>query len=177
MRNRTLIVALAGVLALGGLAACGDDDDDAGDAGVTISDAWARTSPMSAENGAAYMVIESGADDALVAAEVSTDVAAEAQIHETVMADGGMGSDTTMGGSDTTMGGSDTTMGGMGEMTMREVDEIEIPAGEEVALKPGGYHIMLMGLTEPLVAGETFELTLSFREAGEQVVDVTVRDQ
>lgn len=178
MRTRVLASLLGAVALVLALSACGGDDDDAGsEPGVTITEAWARTSPMSAENGAAYMLLEAATDDALVAVEVDASIAAEAQIHETVMAEGGM-SDTTMGDmSDTTMGdSSDTTMGGMGEMTMQEVDRIDLPAGESVALEPGGYHVMLMGLAEPLAAGQSFQLTLSFEQAGEQVVDVTVRD-
>lgn len=54
---------------------------------------------------------------------------------------------------------------------MSHVDRIEIPAGETVKLKPGGFHVMFMGLEEPLAAGETFPATLIFETAGE--VDVT----
>jgi copper(I)-binding protein len=60
-------------------------------------------------------------------------------------------------------------------MTMRELpDGLELPAGEAVNLEPGGYHIMLLQLAEPLVAGETFDLTLNFETAGTQVVTVEI---
>jgi copper(I)-binding protein len=65
---------------------------------------------------------------------------------------------------------------GEGEMTMRPVDGIDIPAEGTVTLEPGGYHVMLIDLAKPLAAGETFDLTLTFENAGEQVVTVTVRD-
>jgi copper(I)-binding protein len=68
----------------------------------------------------------------------------------------------------------DDSMGG--EMTMREVDGIDIPAGETVALKPGGYHIMLLDLAEPLKEGSAFDVELEFENAGSRTVEVTVRN-
>ena len=53
-------------------------------------------------------------------------------------------------------------------MRMRPVNAIDIPAGETVRLEPGGYHIMLMELTEPLIEGNTFTLTLIFA-SGEEI--------
>jgi copper(I)-binding protein len=61
-------------------------------------------------------------------------------------------------------------------MRMRPVEGgIEIPAGGQVELKPGGYHIMLMGLTRDLKPGETVQLTLTFERAGEVEVTAQVR--
>ena len=63
-----------------------------------------------------------------------------------------------------------------GVMQMRPLaDGLEIPAGGEVILEPGGYHLMLFGLTEDLVVGMTFDLTLRFERAGDVVVSVVVR--
>lgn len=59
-------------------------------------------------------------------------------------------------------------------MKMRQVDAIELPAGQTVELKPGGYHLMLMGLKAPLKAGDKLPLTLRFEKAGEVVVTVNV---
>ena len=142
---------------------------------------------MSATNGAAYMVLVSEVDDALVGASVDPAVAAKTEVHETVAA--GAGSPTTMmGGPETTMmaGGEtpSTMMGetpssmvpGSGEMMMRPVERIELPAGEDVVLEPGGYHVMLIDLATPLVVGTTFELTLQFEQAGSMTVEVPVRD-
>jgi periplasmic copper chaperone A len=191
------VTAMAmGVAVMG---ACGGDDaEDAGSGsggdGVSITGAWARTSPSAVTNGAAYVTITAEDGDVLTGASVDASVAAVTEVHETVMAEGddahsGMSdttmaggmSDTTMAGgmSDTTMAGgmSDTTMaGGMGAMTMQEIAELVIPAGEAVEMKPGGYHIMLMELAEPLELGSTFTLTLSFENAGDIEVEVPVRD-
>ncbi len=59
-------------------------------------------------------------------------------------------------------------------MRMRQVDAIELPAGRTVELKPGGLHLMLMGLKAPLAAGSQFPLTLRFEKAGEVTVQVKV---
>jgi copper(I)-binding protein len=63
-----------------------------------------------------------------------------------------------------------------GVMTMRPLpDGLEIPAGGEVALESGGYHLMLFGLTHDLRAGETYQMTLRFERAGEVTITVAIR--
>jgi periplasmic copper chaperone A len=113
---------------------------------VELKDAWARATPGKAETGAAYLTIVSPATDRLVS--VSTPVAKKAELH-------------TM-----------TTEGGV--MKMRPLDGVDVPAGQPVTLKPGGAHIMLMGLNQPLQAGQSFPLTLSFEKAGQREVTVAV---
>src|SRR5690606_27441472 len=174
------------------LGACGDGGGDAdattdaaGDVAprLEVTDAWARTSPRTADAGAVYLRIanDGDADDALVGVEVDPAVAARAELHETVavedrddgmqgdgMGDDGMGDDGTQGG--------DAGHGG-GMMEMRPVDRIVVPAGGEVVLEPGGLHVMLLDLAAPLEAGSSVELTLEFEESGEQVVTADVRDE
>lgn len=148
----------------------------AASAGVTIEGVWARTSPMMATAGAAYMVLTSAGGDTLLRASVDSSIAGTVEIHETRMVDGAMGSDTTMMGGGTTMMGGDTTMPGSGTMEMVPVDSLELPAGTAVALEPGGYHIMLLDLVAPLELGSTFTITLTFEKAGDQTVDVVVAE-
>ena len=197
-RIRTVLRTTGALVAVGALGlfgvACGDDEDtaattatpttDAAAAAPVIEGAWARNSPMMAGNGAAYMTITSPVADKLVGAKADPSIVAEVQIHEVVMVmpDDSMGSDTTMGmdmGSDTTMGmdmGSDDTMPS-GEMTMQEVEFIDLPAGTAVELKPGGYHVMLIGLVNPLEIGQTIQITLIFENAGEITIDVPVLEE
>jgi copper(I)-binding protein len=60
-------------------------------------------------------------------------------------------------------------------MKMAPLDDgLEIPAGATVELKPGGFHIMMIGLTKNLKAGESFELTLTFEQAGEVALTVPI---
>lgn len=61
-----------------------------------------------------------------------------------------------------------------GVMVMRKVPEIRLPAGQVVQLKPGGLHIMLIGLKAPLQAGQSVPLTLQVRDAAGLVQDVQI---
>jgi copper(I)-binding protein len=159
-------VAILGLVA----ATCGGDAEP-----LAVSDVWSRASAAGQDTGVVYFEITGGPmADALVGVSVSTEIAAGAALHETVAADG---TDTTMshdmGGS--TMAGHD--MGDMGGgMTMRAVSTVAIDAGGRVTFEPGGYHVMLLGLVEPLVVGDTFEVTLSFVNAGDVVVVAEVRE-
>ena len=115
---------------------------------VQITDAWARATPGGAQTAAAYVSIESTNGDKLTA--VSTPAAQKAEIHLMTMDNG--------------------------VMKMRQVDGVDLPPGQQVTLKPGGYHIMLTGLAKPLAAGQSFPLTLDFANAGAKQVTVTVEE-
>ncbi|WP_372604254.1 copper chaperone PCu(A)C [Actibacterium sp.] len=117
---------------------------------ITVEDAYARASTMGAVSGAAFMEIHNAAEveDRLVA--VRSDVAQRVELHTHI---------------------SDAN----GVMQMVEVEEgFAIPAGGVHALARGGDHVMFMGLNRPLVQGEMIELTLTFEQAGEVVVQVPV---
>lgn len=161
-------------------------DTEAGSSGISVSEAWCRASAAMAEAGACYMTITNGTDsaDALVTVSVDAAVAATAEVHETVSEGGmdhesGMSDDTSMAQDQGSMDAADhdtaTTMPGAAMMKMQPVDKLEVPAGETVKLEPGGYHIMLLDLAEPLVEGSTITLTLTFSGAGEKTVDAEVR--
>ncbi|MGA0816670.1 MAG: copper chaperone PCu(A)C [Burkholderiaceae bacterium] len=62
-----------------------------------------------------------------------------------------------------------------GKMIMREVPKFEIPAGGKLKLQPGGDHLMLIGIKEPLKPGSTVKATLQFENAGKVEVDLTVK--
>lgn len=117
---------------------------------VKIDQPWARPTVEGMRNGGAFMMLEnqSGKDDVLVGA--STPVAKYTEIHEHVL---------------------------QGDvMRMREVKGgLPLKANESVALKPGGYHVMLMGLKQPLQTGSKFPLTLKFKHAKPQTVEVEVK--
>ncbi len=141
MRKLAILVA---VLALATVAAACGDDGGEGEAGldedtVHVSDAWAR-SPMP-DVGAVYFLAHNGAEvqDRLIG--VSSPVAGRAEIHETIERDG--------------------------QMVMRPVDGVAIPPGEEVSFEPGGYHVMLFDLVEPLEVGSSIVVVLELERAGE----------
>jgi periplasmic copper chaperone A len=113
---------------------------------LTIGHPWARATPGAVKNSAAFFTIENkGAADKLVG--VSGDVAREIQIH--------------------------TMITEAGVMKMREIKSLDIPANGKTELKPGGLHIMLIGLKDGLKDGTKFPLTLKFEKAGEVKVTVT----
>jgi periplasmic copper chaperone A len=121
-----------------------------GNTSITVEQPWSRATPKGAKTGAAYMTIDNKSDTADRLTGASSDVADKLQIHEMKVENG--------------------------VMKMREVtDGLPIPAGGSVELKPGSYHVMMIGLKKPLTAGEKFPLTLTFEKAGNISVTVPVQ--
>lgn len=117
---------------------------------IMVRDPYARSSTPSSVTGAAFLVLmnHGDTDDRLIGA--ATDVAKRVELH-THKEDAN------------------------GVMKMMEVEEgFVVPAGGMHALKRGGDHIMLMGLTRPLEQGEEISVTLTFEKAGEIEVMVPV---
>lgn len=113
---------------------------------VRVFDAWARATILASRPGAAYLTIESAAEDRLLG--VTTPVAGHVMIHA-VEKDGDVS-------------------------RMKHIETLELPAGERITLAPGGMHLMLMGLQDKLSEGTAFPMTLNFETAGEITVDVSV---
>lgn len=115
---------------------------------LQIDHPWSRELPPNAVTGAAYLVVhnQGATEDRLLGAQTSR--ANKTEIH---------------------------TMLQLGEvMKMQKLDSVGIPAGGEIKLAPGGTHLMLLGLRQPLVAGERFPLTLQFAKAGKFEVEVMI---
>ncbi len=139
---------------------------------ISADDAWARESAMMQSAAAVYMDLTADEDDALVSASVESSVAPTVEIHETTE----MGPDDEMSGDDDDMGEEGDMSGDGGMMQMVPVEQVDLPAGETVSLEPGGLHIMLLDLTEPLEIGDEFDVDLEF-ESGETLsVTVEVRE-
>jgi len=179
--KHTLLVTLFATLSLGALASCGSDEQ------IVVDDAWSRVTTPTQTSGAIYARVEgSDEDDRLVAASVPADVAAKAELHETVEGTSDHGEDDhgekgAMGRVDDDTAEHDAadghgTSGDHSTMTMREVDAIEVPAGETVSLEPGGFHLMLIDLAGPIEMGDTIPVTLTFERAGEVEVDAEARE-
>jgi copper(I)-binding protein len=114
-------------------------------ANITVSDAWARATMPGQPVSAAYMQLRSDADAKLVG--VSSSVVPQVEVHEMKM-EGDV-------------------------MIMREVKALDLPKGKTVTLEPGGFHIMLMNLKQPIAAGEVIPLTLMIESGGKkQTVEV-----
>ena len=113
---------------------------------IVVERPWARATPAGAKNGAAYVtLINNGStSDSLLSA--TTPVADKVQFHSASEENG--------------------------VAHMREMRTVEVAPGARVTFNPGGLHIMVVGLKQPLKEGQAFPLTLTFEKAGR--VDVTV---
>ena len=149
----TRAVALVSLVIALVVAACGSSGTaptQAAGGFVTVADAWIRAKEAAGTT-AAYMTITNGrvADDELVGVSAPS-ITNEASLHE-------------------------TTSDGSGMTGMQHVDGIAIPAGQTVALEPGGYHVMLMNLLESVDPGDLVTLTLTFEQTGPVEVTAEVR--
>jgi copper(I)-binding protein len=104
---------------------------------------------MAGSTSAVYMVIKNGGRDADRLTAASADVAQAVEIHETKM-EGNV-------------------------MRMSQVAGIDVPGGGQVELRPGGYHVMLIGVRRELKVGEQFPVTLQFEKSGPITVQAEVR--
>ena len=104
---------------------------------VTVKDAWVRGTVPAQKVTGAFMTITSSEDAKLMGA--SSAIASSSEIHESSM------------------------KGGV--MHMHGVEGVTLPAGKPVELKPGGHHLMLMGLSKPVVEGQKVPITLTVQDA------------
>jgi copper(I)-binding protein len=112
-----------------------------------VQDAWARPTVQGQIVGGGYFRIDGGAtNDRLLG--VSADIAQSVELH-TMRMDGDV-------------------------MRMRQLNSVEVPARQTVEFKPGGMHVMLIGLKTPLKVGNSFPMTLRFEKAGAVSVNVRV---
>lgn len=121
-----------------------------GAADIQIADAWARPTPPTAQVGAVYFSVSNRGPKQDTLLSVSSTVAGSVEIHET------------------------QTIKGV--MQMRPVVSVSCPAGATVKVEPGGLHVMLLGLKQPLIEGTRMELTLRFRDAGLLTIQVPVQN-
>lgn len=115
---------------------------------VAVEEPWARPAPQGA-NSAAYFTLKNRGRTALTLVGASSEVAERVEIHETVM-DGHT-------------------------MRMQPVRSVTIEPDEVVTFRPGGLHVMFLGLRRPLAAGDRFPLVLRFEGYEPLTVTVAVR--
>lgn len=118
---------------------------------VTIDDAWVKSAAEGMTAG--FGILSNPTDDEITIVSARTEAAARVELHETV---------------------SDSASGGT---TMREVrGGLVIPAGGTLELAPGGEHLMLMGLTAPVEAGQEVQFTLTFSDESTMSFTAAVKD-
>lgn len=137
----------AAALALLALAACGTTSEtrvapDAPAEGevLTIVDAWVKAEDQGMT--AAFGILDNHTDADVQVVAVSSPAATTMELHETVMGDDG-------------------------QMIMQEVDAFTVPAGGRAELAPGGDHLMFMGLTGGIAAGDDVDITLTLADGTE----------
>ena len=113
---------------------------------LVIEAPWSRATPSRSKIGVGYLAIVNIGDKVDVLTAASSPIAARVEIHETSMQNGVM------------------------RMRKKE-DGVEVKAQEVTEFKPGGLHLMLIGLRKAIVKGETFPVQLTFAKAGK--VDLT----
>ncbi len=116
---------------------------------IEVQDAYVRAVPPGQPNSAAFMTITNHGSEARALLAAESDTAEVVELH-THRLENGM-------------------------MQMRQLEQIDLPAGETVTLAPGGLHLMLIGLTETLAAGDQVELTLGFDDGDEQTLNLPVK--
>lgn len=116
---------------------------------LTVTDAWSRTTPPGIPMGVVYLKIRNDTKKSDRLLKLKTSVAASAEVHETTVVEG--------------------------VARMREISVLHVAPGERVEFAPGGKHVMLMGLRQPLVDGQAFELELLFEVAGPRKIKVVVK--
>ena len=137
MFRRTLAALLLAPLALG--FANGANAADPGQTGpIQITGAFSRAAPVDGVSGLFLTIVNSGAADRLIG--IGSPGAGKAELHESI--------------------------DDKGVMKMRPIAALDIPAGGTVKLVPGGYHIMLIGLKQAVMAGGQVPITLTFEKAG-----------
>jgi len=156
-RTTTTTTRLGVLLAVAAFAltGCATSSDSAAESttasdAVTISDAWAKAADSGMSAAFGELANDSGDDVTVVSA--TTEASSTVELHETVE-------------------------DGSGQMTMRKIDGgFVIPAGGSLSLEPGGNHLMLMGLTSPLMAGDDITITLTFSDDSTFAFTAPVKD-
>ena len=115
---------------------------------LQINDIWARPG-FAASNSAVYFEIDNSTSEADTLLSASSDIAQAVELHMSMM--------------------------DAGVMKMMQQHDVPLPVGQ-TEFKPGGLHVMLIGLNDDLNTGDTFDLTLEFQLAGEKTYTVTVKE-
>jgi len=152
------------------LAACGEGK-------WHTHNAWARPTAAGG-NAAVYFVLHyaSGHDDALLSA--SSDLSTAVEIHHSHMIEPDAGASHNHTGdehSGEAQPVSDLEAQDLADVgSMQPVERVDIAAGHEIEFQPGGYHIMLIGLTRELKVGDRFKLTFHFEHSEDLEIEVQV---
>ncbi len=118
-------------------------------ADLVIDNSFVRAAIMQQRNSAAFMSITNQSDKNSSIVRAESPIANIVELH--------------------------THINDNGVMRMRQIPQIDLPAGKKVVLKPGGLHVMLLGLTQDLTVGEQVEITLIFSDESKKTLSIPVK--
>lgn len=121
-----------------------------GNSDVTVTDAWVREVPAGIETTALYMEIDNNSSETEKLLSVESEIAGTAEIHETSVNKDGIS-------------------------RMQQIQTVEIPASGSVAMKPGGTHVMLIGLRDRIESGQDIKVVLKFQNSGTKEIVAKVK--
>lgn len=116
---------------------------------IEVNDAYVRATPPGLPNSAAFMSVENKTDKAVSILKATSKVSKVVELHTHDMKDG--------------------------VMKMYQVPEIKVPANGKTVLKPGGFHVMLIGLYNPLKVGENVTFTLELSNGETKTITAPVK--
>ncbi|RXJ81818.1 copper chaperone PCu(A)C [Arcobacter sp. F2176] len=116
---------------------------------IEVKDAYVRATPPGLPNSAAFMTIENKTNKDIALIKATSDISKVVELHTHSMKDG--------------------------VMKMYQVPKIDIPANKETSLKPGGFHVMLIGLHKPLKEKENVTITLNFSNGENKTITIPVK--
>jgi len=117
--------------------------------GVNVDDPYVREVPPGQMTSASFLTLKNDSDKEIALIKATSNVAKNVELHEHVQENG--------------------------MMKMRQVEKISVPANGTTTLKPGGYHIMLIGLTRKIKSGDMIDINLEFDDGSKQSIKADVR--
>lgn len=118
-------------------------------ADVEVNDAYVRATPPNLPNSAAFMKLKNTSDKDIALVSASSNVSKVVELHTHDMKDG--------------------------VMKMYQVPQIDVKANSETTLKPGGFHVMFIGLHQPLKVGKDVTFTLEFSDGSTQTITAPIK--
>lgn len=116
---------------------------------ISVENPYVREVPPGQLNSASFMILNNSSNKDIALIKASSDVAANVEIHEHINQDG--------------------------MKKMRQVKQIDVKANDTTLLKPGGYHVMLIGLTRKIKAGDIIDITLEFDNGEKKAIKAEVK--
>ena len=118
---------------------------------LVVENTMVKTTPPGINNSAAYLTILNNSDAAITLVDVASDAARLVEMHEHIISNGAM--------------------------KMQRMEPLKIGANSSVKFQPGGYHIMLIGVTDTINIGDKINITLNFDDGTKKIITCIAKKQ